>query len=111
MVFDLKVLSKFIKQIRERVFSDIKVIVGLKAITNLRTYKSIPKTFGVTYPLCLYRAMEQAKTDAEARKIGTDFIIEQINLLETMNVSGIHVFTNSKESILDDLFKYCNLSK
>ena len=55
--------------------------------------------------------MEQAKTDAEARKIGTDFIIEQINLLETMNVSGIHVFTNSKESILDDLFKYCNLSK
>ena len=81
---------------------DVPIIPGIKPLTKLRHISFIPKTFFVDFPDELADQLNNCKTDADVKKVGTAWCIKQSQELIEQNVPCLHYYTmsNSKE-ILD----------
>ncbi len=92
----------------EKVGIRIPIIPGIMPITNIEKIKRFSQMCGATLPVSLIRAMENAASSEEARKLGIDFAIKQCQDLWENGIRYFHFYTlNRAEAVIEIL---CNLS-
>ncbi|RLE17336.1 MAG: 5,10-methylenetetrahydrofolate reductase, partial [Acidobacteria bacterium] len=72
------------------------IIPGIKPVTNRRQIEQIPRLFFATMPQELVKAVEGAKTPAEAFNGGTRYMAKLVQQLLDFGVPGIHLFIQEK---------------
>lgn len=105
MVFDFKVIKKFIEKVKFY-NKNIPIIVGIKPITSLKSLYNLPKRFFINIPQNLVNKMQNAKTEKQGFKIGIDYMVNFVQKLIAYKVDGIHFFTMGKGLSTKLILKY-----
>ncbi len=92
MFFDNKVYFDFVKKCRETGIT-VPVIPGIKPIALMNQLTVLPKIFSINLPTALSKALSQSRTDADARRVGTEWAIHQAKELIAARVPGLHIYT------------------
>jgi methylenetetrahydrofolate reductase (NADPH) len=95
MFFDNSAFFSFVEKCREYGIN-VPIIPGLKPITTRKQLTVLPRIFHVDIPEPLAEALESCKTDAEARKIGVEWCIEQSRELVKFGVPVLHYYSMGK---------------
>lgn len=95
MFFDNAHYFSFVEDCRAAGIS-VPIIPGIKPISLRSDVNLIPQIFSIDLPEDLYNAVAAAKTNAEARAIGTEFAIVQARELVANGAPGIHFYTMGK---------------
>ena len=104
MFFDNKKFFDFVKDCKSMGIN-VPIIPGLKPITRKKQLSVLPKIFNVEIPLKLNRAILQTKTDDEAEKIGTEWLIQQSKELKSFGVPVLHYYTLGKSETIRNVVK------
>jgi methylenetetrahydrofolate reductase (NADPH) len=108
MFFEFQVYKIFVEKARS-IGIKVPILPGIKPIISLSQLASLPRDFHISLPSKLVESMENAKTPAEARKIGINYVKELCQQLIDFGVQGIHVYTMGKgtatQELLTSLFK------
>lgn len=104
MVFDAEHYKRFVRELRRRGFST-PVIPGLKPILRRSSLALIPASFFVDIPRPLAQAMEDAKSPAEERKVGTEWAVRIAHDLLDAGAPCIQYFTMGRGDALKDILK------
>lgn len=81
----------------------IPIIAGIMPITNLEKIKRFSQMCGATLPVSLVRAMEEAASPEEARKLGIDFAIRQYEDLWDNGVRYFHFYTLNRADAVTEI--------
>ena len=81
------------------------IIPGIKPIAKMSQFNVLPKTFHLDLPESLSKAMEQCKTDAEAKQVGIEWGIEQCRELMSRGVPSIHFYTMGATDSIKEIAK------
>ncbi|MBR9861237.1 methylenetetrahydrofolate reductase [NAD(P)H] [bacterium] len=73
----------------------VPIIPGIKPITKKSHITLLPKIFNIDLPVDLSNALEDAKDDAEAEKVGVEWCINQCKELYKNKVPALHFYTMS----------------
>lgn len=95
MFFGFDYFCHFVEKARE-IGITIPIIPGIKPVTNRRQIEQIPRLFFATMPQELVKAVEGAKTPAEAFNGGTRYMAKLVQQLLVFGVPGIHLFIQEK---------------
>lgn len=106
MFFDNTFFFSFVKKCRE-IGIQVPIIPGLKPITTKNQLLSIPRTFYVSLPDELARALEKAKDNSHAQEIGIQWCISQSKELLKHGVSCIHYYTMSRPKATEAIIRAC----
>ncbi len=94
MFFDNSKYFEFVKCCRESGIT-VPILPGIKPITNRKHINTLPRMFHVEIPEDLANELQHVTSDEAARKIGTNWCIEQCRDLISHNVPLIHFYTMS----------------
>ncbi len=94
MFFDNDKYFQYVEKCREAGIN-VPIIPGIKPITRRSQMFGLPKIFNIDIPLDLYNALDDAKDDAVARKIGIDWCVQQCKELKAAKVPALHFYTMS----------------
>ena len=94
MFFDNRHFFRFVERCRQ-IGITCPIIPGIKPITKKKQLITIPRTFHVEIPIELYREVEKAKSDEDARQIGIEWTVAQCRELIARGVPALHFFTMS----------------
>ena len=95
MFFGFDYFCHFVEKARE-IGITVPIIPGIKPVTNRRQIEQIPRLFFATMPQELVKAVEGAKTPAEAFNGGTRYMAKLVQQLLVFGVPGIHLFIQEK---------------
>ena len=95
MFYDNKKYFDFVKDCRD-LGINVPIIPGLKPITTIKQLNVLPRTFHVEIPVELYNAVEKCKNNEEARKVGTEWCIQQSKELLEFGAPCLHYYTMSR---------------
>ncbi len=107
MFFDNRYYYDFMERAK-RIGIHIPIIAGIMPITDVARIRRFGEACGATLPVPLLRAMEEAASPDEARKLGIDFAVRQAEDLLQNGFRYLHFYTlNRAETVTLVL---CNLS-
>lgn len=95
MFFDNQKYFEFVDRCRESGIN-VPIIPGLKPLTTLNHITSLPKVFYLDLPDELTDQLEDCKTNADAKKVGTAWCIKQSQELYESGAPSIHYYTMGK---------------
>jgi methylenetetrahydrofolate reductase (NADPH) len=95
MFFDNQKYFDFVKKCRENDIN-VPIIPGLKPISTAKQLIALPKIFHIDIPEDLSDAVENSKTAADIREVGTEFMIKQCKELMDFGVPVLHFYTMGK---------------
>ncbi|HRY33947.1 MAG TPA: methylenetetrahydrofolate reductase [Bacteroidales bacterium] len=95
MFFDNGKYFDFVKACRDAGIK-VPIIPGLKPIATKAQLTTLPTTFHIDIPDDLVKAVMKCRDNAEVRKAGVEWCIEQSRELITFGVPIIHYFTMGK---------------
>ncbi len=95
MFFDNQKYFNFVNKCRKNGIN-VPIIPGLKPISSLTQLTVLPKTFHIDLPDDLTDALSHAKTNAEAKEIGTQAMIKQCKELIEFGAPVLHFYTMGK---------------
>lgn len=108
MFFDFEVYKHFVDRARA-IGIKVPILPGIKPITSLGQLSSLPRDFHISLPDKLVEPMENARTPAECRKAGLNFVTNLCEQLIDFGVPGLHIYTMGKgtstQELLAHLFK------
>ena len=104
MVFDAEHYRRFVREVRRRGFS-IPIIPGLKPILRHSSLSLIPATFSVELPRALIVAMEEARSPAEERLVGTEWAVRIAHDLLDAGAPCIQYFTMGRGEAMKDILR------
>ncbi len=104
MFFDNQKFFDFVKKCRENGIN-VPIIPGLKPISSLSQLTMLPKIFHIDLPDELTEALSKAKTNAEAKAIGTAAMIKQCKELIDFGVPVLHFYTMGKPDQTKEIAK------
>ncbi|HEY0274295.1 MAG TPA: methylenetetrahydrofolate reductase [NAD(P)H] [Chitinophaga sp.] len=99
MFFDNQKYFDFVKRCREAGIN-IPIIPGLKPLTSKKQLTMLPPIFNVDIPTELSNEMLKAKTDKDAERIGTEWLINQSRELKQFGVPVLHYYTLGKSMVV-----------
>ncbi|NBC24572.1 MAG: methylenetetrahydrofolate reductase [NAD(P)H] [Bacteroidetes bacterium] len=102
MFFNNKAYFDFVDRCR-KMDINVPIIPGLKPITKLRHISFLPKTFFLDFPEKLASDLMACKTDAEVRKVGIRWGIEQSQELVEADVPCLHYYTMGRSSSVKEI--------
>ncbi|MDR0232742.1 MAG: methylenetetrahydrofolate reductase [Dysgonamonadaceae bacterium] len=103
MFFDNTKYFEFVRRCRE-IGITVPIVPGVKPIATASQVDVLPKLFNVTLPEPLEHALRLCKTNADAKNVGTEWLIAQAKELKQANVPAIHIYTFG---IPDNVVKVC----
>ena len=92
MLFDAGLYRNYVERARAAGVT-VPVIPGVKALTSLRSLRSVPGAFHVTVPRELATALEEARTPAAERDAGIRFASRLVESLYLAGAPCVHFFT------------------
>lgn len=92
MFFDNQKYFDFVNKCRENGIN-VPIIPGLKPISNAKQLVALPKIFHIDLPEDLSDAVSHAKSTAEVKEIGTEFMIKQCKELIAFGAPVLHFYT------------------
>jgi methylenetetrahydrofolate reductase (NADPH) len=92
MFFDNKVYFDFVEKCRQMGIT-VPVIPGIKPIALKNQMTVLPKIFSVDMPNDLVKELSRCQTDADARKVGTEWAVYQSKELVAAGVPSLHIYT------------------
>ncbi len=95
MFFDNNAFIRFVERCRAIGIS-APIIPGIKPISVKRQLELLPKTFDISIPEELRKAVSQCTTDAEVKQVGIEWAVSQCRELKKMNVPVLHFYTMGK---------------
>lgn len=104
MFFDNQKYFDFVKTCRENGIH-VPIIPGLKPISTLNQLVSLPKIFHIDLPEDLCDAVQLCKNNAEAKEVGTAFMIKQCKELMDFGVPVLHFYTMGKPDQTKEIAK------
>lgn len=104
MFFDNQKFFDFVKTCREMGIN-VPIIPGLKALTRKKQLSVLPKIFHIDIPKDLADAVEKTDNDADAERIGTEWLIQQSKELREFGVPVLHYYTLGKPSTIRNVVK------
>jgi len=84
---------------------NIPIIPGIKPLTTKSQISALPRYFFIDIPEALSEAVEDCKDNKEARKVGTEWGIQQCKELKDAGVPCIHFYTMSRAGATYDILK------
>ncbi|MDR3682002.1 MAG: methylenetetrahydrofolate reductase [Flavipsychrobacter sp.] len=81
------------------------IIPGLKPLTGKRQLNVIPSIFNVEVPVELYKAIMDAKTEADSDQVGTEWLLYQCRELLKNKVPMLHFYTLGKPKVIYNVLK------
>jgi methylenetetrahydrofolate reductase (NADPH) len=82
---------------------DVPIIPGLKPITTLKHTTFLPKFFHIDLPETLSNELEKCKTNADVRKVGIEWGIEQAKELKSKGAPVLHFYTMNKSTAVKEI--------
>jgi len=104
MFYDNALFFKFVEASRE-LGIQVPIIPGLKPIVSKKQLAVLPKVFNIDIPFDLYKAMQAAKDDDEARQVGIEWSIAQSKELKAAGVPCLHYYTMGKSEAVKSICK------
>ncbi len=104
MVFDAEHYRRIVRELRRRGLS-CPVIPGLKPILRHSSLALIPSTFFVELPGPLIAAMEEARSPAEERRVGTEWAVRIAHDLLDAGAPCIQYFTMGRGDAMKDILR------
>ena len=104
MFFDNKKFFDFEKKCREAGIT-VPIIPGLKPVTSKKQLTNIPRTFYVDIPTELSNEILKCKEDADAEKVGTEWLLAQSKELKKAGVPVLHYYTLGKPQVIVNVVK------
>ncbi len=95
MFFDNKKYFAFVEKCRANGIH-IPIIPGLKVLSTKKQLEILPRLFYLDMPEELRKAVDQTKTNDEAREVGIEWCIQQCRELKEFGVPALHFYTMSK---------------
>jgi methylenetetrahydrofolate reductase (NADPH) len=92
MFFDNKVYFDFVEKCRQMGIT-VPVIPGIKPIALKNQMTVLPKIFSVDMPNDLVKELSRCQSDADARKVGTEWAVLQSKELVAAGVPSLHIYT------------------
>jgi methylenetetrahydrofolate reductase (NADPH) len=92
MFFDNKVYFRFVEKCRQMGIT-VPIIPGIKPIALKNQITVLPKIFSIDMPYELVKELVRCNTDADARKVGTEWAIQQSKELVAAGVPSLHIYT------------------
>lgn len=84
---------------------NVPIIPGLKPIVNKKQLTTLPKIFNIDIPYDLYKAVDAAKDDEAAKRIGIEWCIQQSKELKNAGVPCLHYYTMGKSEAVKTVCK------
>jgi len=104
MFFDNARYFSFVDRCREQGIN-VPIIPGLKPITTLRHIAFLPKTFRVDLPDELAKKLMGCRTDAEVKRTGIAWTIEQAQELKEKGAPCLHFYTMGRSEAVKEVAK------
>src|SRR5690606_32517460 len=104
MFFDNACYFSFVDRCREQGIN-VPIIPGLKPITTLRHIAFLPKTFRVDLPDELAKKLMGCRTDAEVKRTGIAWTIEQAQELKEQGARCLHFYTMGRSEAVEEVAK------
>ncbi|MFT4205178.1 MAG: methylenetetrahydrofolate reductase [Chitinophagaceae bacterium] len=104
MFFDNQKFFGFVKNCRD-LGINVPIIPGLKPLTRKKQLSILPKIFNVQIPKDLADALLQTDNDADAEKVGTEWLIQQSRELRAFGVPVLHYYTLGKPETIRNVVK------
>lgn len=98
MFFDNQKYFDYVQKVRDAGI-DVPIIPGLKPITTLGQITMLPSTFFLDFPDELMDDLEACKTNADVKKVGIEWAIQQSKELIAAGVPSLHFYTMSKAEV------------
>lgn len=95
MFFDNQKFFEFVNKAREMGIT-VPIIPGIKPIATKRHLQLLPQVFKIDLPETLIEAVASCKTNAEVRKVGVEFAIQQSKELMEFGVPVLHYYSMGK---------------
>ncbi|MBC7922320.1 MAG: methylenetetrahydrofolate reductase [NAD(P)H] [Ferruginibacter sp.] len=95
MFFDNQKFFDFVNKCREEGIT-VPIIPGLKPLTTRKQTTVLPRIFHIDIPDELADEVEKCKNDAEARKVGIEWSIQQSKELVAFGVPVLHYYSMGK---------------
>ncbi len=95
MFFDNARFFRFVELCRAEGIQ-VPIIPGLKPLTTLKHIAFIPKTFSIDLPDAFARELMKCTTDAQVKKVGVEWSIQQARELKAAGVPCLHFYTMGK---------------
>ncbi len=107
MFFDNTKYIRFVELCRSEGIH-VPIIPGLKPLTTMKHIAFIPKTFSIDLPDAFARDLMTCKTDADVKRVGTAWCLQQAKELKAAGVPCLHFYTMGKSeavrSIVSQVF-------
>ena len=99
MFFDNEKFYNFVNRCRECGIN-VPIIPGIKPVINLRQLTLLPQVFSVDLPVEFAKRLAACANDVEAKAVGVEWCIAQVNDLLQHGVKSIHFYShNAVESV------------
>lgn len=95
MFFDNAKYFRFVELCRAEGIT-VPIIPGLKPLTTLKHIAFIPKTFGIDLPQPLASELVACKSDADVKRLGVEWSIQQTKDLIAKGAPCVHFYTMGK---------------
>jgi methylenetetrahydrofolate reductase (NADPH) len=92
MFFDNQVYFDFVEKCRNMGIT-VPVIPGIKPIAMKNQLTVLPKIFSIDLPNDLAKELSRCQSDADARKVGTEWTVYQSKELISAGVPSLHIYT------------------
>jgi methylenetetrahydrofolate reductase (NADPH) len=104
MFFNNEHYYNYVKRCEEHDVT-VPIIPGLKPLTSKRQLTMIPSIFNVEVPVELYSEMMKTKTEADADRVGTEWLLHQCRDLIKNNAPVLHFYTLGKPQVIYNVLK------
>ena len=104
MFFDNQVYFRFVEKCREMGIT-VPIIPGIKPIALKNQLTVLPKIFSIDMPNELVRELSRCHTDEDAKKVGTEWAIQQSRELVAAGVPSLHIYTYGISDNVKDIVK------
>ncbi len=92
MFFDNRVYYDFVKKCRDLGIT-VPIIPGIKPINLKNQLTVLPKIFNIDLPAELVKELAKCQNNDDARRVGTEWAIQQSKDLVAHNVPSLHIYT------------------
>ena len=104
MFFDNSRYFKFVEKAREKGIT-VPIIPGIKPLAIARHLQLLPQVFKLDIPDVLVKEVEKCKTNADVRKVGIEFAIQQSKELIAYGVPVLHYYSMGKSDNIQAIAK------
>jgi methylenetetrahydrofolate reductase (NADPH) len=102
MFFDNEKFYAFVKQCR-KIGISVPIIPGLKPITRRQQIETLPRTFHITLPEALLKALQACASDAEVERVGIEWSIHQCKDLIRHGYHCLHYYTMGQVRVITEI--------